>query len=172
MANSAHCRIRVLGVSLPLVGLVAVAGCSALRTPTHAELATAARAGDILPLSDALEDLIADGRDTPTDRAYAYDVAKHVDANTAGSAFARAAITGRLVQDQGLRAANLVSDVEKYGLRSRALDATFRDGAATTLLGKLYVMAPATLLEKGDSETGLEFLEEVADRYPDVPQNR
>src|SRR4051812_44619186 len=135
MASSAQRGMCALRASLPLLALIAVAGCSAVRVPTHAELATTASAGDLLPLSDALEDLIADGRDTSADRAYAYSVAKHVDANTAGSAFARAAITGRLVQDQGLRAAKLVSDVEKYGLRSRALDANFRSGAATVLLG-------------------------------------
>jgi hypothetical protein len=166
-------RLSALRAPRTLLALAVLAGCSAMRiAPTHRELATTGAGGDLLALSDALEALIADGRDTPADREYAYEVAKNVDANTAGAAFARAAITGRLVQDRGLRAAKLVSDVEEYGLRSRELDPDFRGGAATVLLGKLYVMAPATLLEQGDSETGLALLEEVVERHPDVPQNR
>jgi hypothetical protein len=157
--------------AIALLALAALPGCPAVRAPTNPELATTAQEGDILALSDALELLIAKGKDTPTDREYAYQMAKKVDANTAATAYARAAITGRLVQDQGLRAADLVPAVEKYGLRSRQLDPHFRDGAATVLLGKLYVMAPATLLKKGDSETGLELLEEIVTKYPEAPEN-
>jgi hypothetical protein len=162
---------RPRAIAIALLILAALPGCPAVRAPTNPELATTAQTGDILALSDALELLIAEGKDTPTDREYAYQVAKKVDANTAASAYARAAITGRLVQDQGLRAADLVPAVEKYGLRSRKLDPDFRGGAATVLIGKLYVMAPATLLKKGDSETGLEMLEEVTTKYPEVPEN-
>ena len=154
-----------------LLALAVLAGCAIMRAPTHPQLAAAAQEGDILALSDTLEALIAQGQDTASDRAYAYEVVKKVDADTAATAYARAAVTGRLVQDRGLRAANLVPDVEKYGLRSRELDPDFRDGAATVLVGKLYVMAPATLLKKGDSETGLELLEEVVTKYPEAPDN-
>lgn len=158
-------------IAIALLVLAALPGCPAVRAPSHPELASAAQTGDILALSDALEVLIAQGKDTPADRQYAYEVVKKVDGNTAATAYARATITGRLVQDKGLRAANLVPDVEKYGLRSRQIDPDFRGGAATLLLGKLYVMAPATLLKKGDSETGLEMLEEVTTKYPEVPEN-
>ena len=65
----------------------------------------------------------------------------------------------------------MVDDVEKYARRSRALDPHFRDGAATRLLGTLYVIAPATLLDHGDSETGLELLEQLTAQHPDVPEN-
>jgi hypothetical protein len=75
--------------------------------------------------------------------------------DTAASTFARAAVTGRLVQQKGLRAANLVPEIERFARRSRELDPDFRDGAATRLLGTLYVVAPATLLRHGDSEVGL-----------------
>ena len=63
--------------------------------------------------------------------------------DTAAYAFARAAVTGRLVQQRGLRGASLVGEVERWALRSRELDPDFRDGAATRLLGTLYVIAPA-----------------------------
>jgi hypothetical protein len=142
-----------------------------LRFPTNPELAAVARQGDTLALSDALEALIAEGQDTPADRAYAYSVVRKQEPNTAAAAYARASVTGRLVQDQGLRAATLIRDVERYGLRSRALDPNFRDGAAALLLGKLYVMAPTTLLKHGDSETGLELLEEITAAHPDKPEN-
>jgi hypothetical protein len=159
--------------ALALLALSALVGCSVIRTraPSHPELATAAEQGDPLVLSDTLEGLIDAGTATSTDREYAYEVVKTNRADTAATAFARAAITGRLVQDQGLRAAQLIPGVEADALRSRKLDPQFRDGAATVLLGKLYVMAPATLLKHGDSETGLEMLEEVAASHPDVAAN-
>jgi hypothetical protein len=135
------------------------------------KLATIAQQGDSLALSDALEGLIATGADTTSDRTYAYQVVSSRDADTAASAFARAAITGRVVQSKGLSAAGRVREVERYAIRSRELDPTFRDGAATRLLGTLYVMAPATLLEHGDSETGLELLEQLTAAGPEVPEN-
>lgn len=154
-----------------LLALAALSGCMIVRAPNHPELATVAQQGDALALSDALEALIAAGADTPNDREYAYEVVRQQDADTAAAAFARAAITGRVVQSKGLRGAGMLGDVEQYARRSRNLDPGFRDGAATRLLGTLYVIAPATLLEHGDSETGLELLEDLAKARPDVPEN-
>jgi hypothetical protein len=160
-----------LACAAALFALGALPACVVLRAPAHPELKTVAQQGDMLALSDALEALIAQGQDTPADRAYAYSVVRTQEPDTAATAYARASITGRLVQDRGLRAANLIADVERYGLRSRALDPDFRDGAATLLLGRLYVMAPTAFLERGDSETGLELLEEITAAYPDEPEN-
>jgi len=155
-----------------LVCLAAVAlGACTVHQPTHPELATVAQQGDSLALSDALEGLIATGADTTRDRMYAYQVVSERKADTAANAFARAAITGRVVQSKGLSAAGRVREVEEYAIRSRELDPNFRDGAATRLLGTLYVMAPASLLEHGDSETGLEMLEQLAVAAPQVPEN-
>jgi hypothetical protein len=156
-------------VALLAVGVLA--GCMSVRAPTHPGLATVAQQGDSLALSDALEVLIASGKDTTTDRVYAYEVVRKRDANTAADAFARAAITGRVVQAKGLRAAKLIGDVERDARHSRELDPDFRDGAATRMLGTLYVMAPASMLEHGDSETGLEMLEDLTAAGPDVPEN-
>ncbi|MGH8488965.1 MAG: hypothetical protein ACREXS_08920 [Gammaproteobacteria bacterium] len=156
-----------------LFALAVLAGCTAARPvrPSHPELAALVEDGDALALSDALEALIAAGIATLADRQYAWAIVSKQQADTAAAAFARAAITGRVVQEQGLRAAKLVADVEKYARRSRALDPHFRGGAATRLLGTLYVIAPATLLDHGDSETGLELLEQLTVQHPDVPDN-
>ena len=122
-------------------------------------------------VSDALEALIAIGKDTPADREYAFEMVQAHNEDTAAATFARAAVTGRWVQQRGLRARKFVADVEKYAQRSRTLDPQFRHGAATRLLGTLYVVAPASLLTHGDSETGLELLEDVTAQYPDAPEN-
>jgi predicted Zn-dependent protease len=85
--------------------------------------------------------------------------------------FARAAVTGRLVQQKGLMAAHLVPEIERCARRSRDLDPDFRGGAATRLLGTMYVMAPAVLLQHGDSEEGLQLLEGLVQTHPKVPEN-
>ena len=145
--------------------------CAVRRSPAHAELAMVAAQGDDLALADALEALIAQGDDAPADREYAYAMVRRHDDDTATATYARAVVTGRLVQQKGLRAANLVPEIERFARRSRELDPAFRDGAATRLLGTLYVIAPGTLLRHGDSETGLDLLEELAATRPDVLEN-
>jgi tetratricopeptide (TPR) repeat protein len=164
---------RRLGALAGALGLAAglLLGCAGARPPVDAALAQAARDDDALRVYDALEALIAAGRDTLADRQYAYDRVRRHEEDTAAYTFARAAVTGRLVQDLGLRGAGLVHDVERYARRSRELDPDFRDGAATRLLGTLYVIAPARLLEHGDSEEGLAMLQELVERRPDVVEN-
>ena len=94
---------------------------------------------DCLAVSDELEALIEASTDTPAARATAYDKVRQSPCDaTAGAAFGRAAVTGRVVQEKGLLAANLVRDVEVYARRSRELDPGFRDLAATRMLGTLY----------------------------------
>ena len=61
--------------------------------------------------------------------------------------------------------------MERWALRSRTLDPDFRDGAATRLLGTLYVAAPASFLEHGDSEQGIEMLEQLVQEHPDAVEN-
>jgi len=154
-----------------LACLALMTACAVRRTPAHPELATLAAQGDDLALADALEALIAQGADTPADREYAYAIVRRHDDDTVTSTYARAVVTGRLVQQKGLRAANLVPEIERFARRSRELDPTFRDGAATRLLGTLYVIAPGTLLRHGDSEAGLDLLEGLAESHPEVLQN-
>src|SRR5215831_11520645 len=102
------------------------AACGVRRAPAHLELATLAAQGDDLALADALEALIAQAADTPADREYAYAVVRHHDDDTAAATYARAVVTGRLVQQKGLLAANLVPDIERLARRSRELDPAFR----------------------------------------------
>ncbi len=151
--------------------LVLVAACALRRPPVHGELAGAAAREDALAVSDALEALIDEGRDTPADRQYAYEAVRRHEEDTAATTYARASVTGRFVQQKGLLAAHLVPEVERSARRSRELDPAFRDGAAARLLGTLYVMAPGTMLEHGDSEQGLELLEDLVAQYPDAPEN-
>jgi hypothetical protein len=134
-------------------------------------LVTAAQGRGALATSDALEALIAEGRDTPADREYAYEFVSRQEEEGAAYAFARAAVTGRLVQARGLLGASLVGDIEKWAQRSRELDPAFRDGAATRMLGTLYVIAPASFLKHGDSEQGLALLEGVTREYPNAVEN-
>ena len=145
--------------------------CAVRRGAVHPEIIAAGDRQDTLAVSDALEALIAAGQDTPADRQYAYDLVHAREEDTAPSLFARAAVTGRLVQQKGLLAAHLVAEIERCARRSRDLDPDFRGGAATRLLGTLYVMAPAALLQHGDSEVGLQLLEGLAQTHPKVLEN-
>ena len=141
----------------------------------QAALAAVAAKGDALALSDGLEELIAEGKDTPADREFALKTIRLHPENTAAYAFARAAVTGRVVQSRGLTAvltvAPLVSDVEHWAELSRKLDPNFREGAATRALGTLYVLAPSGWLEHGNSEEGLTMLEGLVKAHPHTLEN-
>ncbi len=139
----------------------------------------AASATTALALSDALEALIADARATDEDREAAYELVQKLPADSAGDAFGRAAITGRYAESKGAFAIvttesplSLVGEAERYAVLSRRLDPEFRNGAATRMLGTLYVLAPANLLDGGDSEEGLGLLEDLTKAHPDDPNNQ
>lgn len=137
--------------------------------PAHAALTEAAPSN--LAVADALEALIAVHADTPGDRRYAYERVKTQPTKSAADTLGRAMVAGRLAQVAGLSAPSLVAEVERYAQQSAALDPSLRYGAAQRILGSLYVMAPASLLAHGDSETGLDLLENVVKRFPDYPTN-
>jgi hypothetical protein len=141
-----------------------------VREPVSATLTGAGMSG--LAVADALEALIANGAASPAERRYAYQRVSAARVVTAGDALGRAIVAGRLAQVSGLGAPSLVAEVERYARLSAELDANLRSGAAQRLLGTLYVMAPAALLEHGDSEVGLELLADVARRFPAHVQNR
>jgi hypothetical protein len=158
-----------LRIALPTV---VVFGCATLGAPASIAPTLVSADGDALAVHDALESLIDEGRDTPADREFAYTSVLHSrDDGGPGTPYARAAVTGRFIQQSGLRAAGLVAGVERNAARSRALDPKFRDGAATRLLGTLYVMAPASLLSHGNSEIGIELLEALTQEYPNDLEN-
>jgi hypothetical protein len=131
------------------------------------ELRNAAVQQDALALSDALEKLIESGKAKTEDREAAYEQVVKWKKNTAEYAFARAAIAGRLAEVKGLSAINLITDMERWARMSMALNPRFRRGAARRMLGTLYTLAPARLVKHGDSEDGLELLEEQVEKYPD-----
>jgi hypothetical protein len=165
MATRRALRVAALG------GACLAVACVTWRGRVSPTLEAAMERRDPLAVADALEALIAEGQDSPADREYAYAAVTRDEGDTAAYAFARAILTGRFVQQRGLLGASLVGDVEDWALRSRELDPTFRDGAATRLLGTLWVLAPASLLGHGDSERGLELLVALVRDHPDRIEN-
>ncbi len=161
---------NIIIVATVVLALIAP-GCSMLRTSAQPALVEAAASNDALTIADALEALIAIGKDTVADREFAHEQVCRVETDSAADAFARAVVAGRVVQSKGLLAAPLLAEAETYARRSRELDPEFRDGAATRMLGTLYVMAPASLLKHGDSELGLDLLDQLTEHRPDVIEN-
>lgn len=157
--------------SLAGVLLLLCTGCVPSILGPHKEMKEVAKARDAVALCEALEVLIDQERDRRADREFAYDQVREYSEETAAYYYARASITGRLVQERGLLGAPQIREMEAAAEKSRALDPKYQNGAAARLLGTLYVFAPATLLEHGDSETGLEILEELTEEMPDIPQN-
>lgn len=145
-------------------------GGAAESVPPTFQAAVAAH--DALAVSQALESLIDAEKDSREDRQFAYDTIQGWDDGSPAYAFARAAIAGRLVEKRGLQAGDLVAEVESYCMRARAADPDYREGAATRMLGTLYVLAPGRLLKHGDSEKGLEILEGEAEAHPERVEGR
>lgn len=163
--------MRTLLIVGTLLAAQLLAGCGARRDTSAPTLLEAASSGNALAIADALETLIAAGTATLSDRQFAYDQIRARAEDSAEYAFARASVAGRVVQQRGLLASPLLAEAEAYARRSRELDPDFRDGAATRMLGTLYVVAPARLLQHGNSELGLELLEGLATKHPDVAEN-
>jgi predicted Zn-dependent protease len=150
------------------------AGCAAPNRSAKASGRAVPSTMSALAVSDALEARIEEGRATTAEREAAYEAVLGLPTRTAGDAFGRAAVAGRLAEAKGALSmlddhtpGSLVREAEKYAILSRKLDPQFRDGAATRMLGTLYVLAPANMLEAGDSEEGIELLEALSRDYPD-----
>jgi predicted Zn-dependent protease len=141
--------------------------------PSAAVTSPEAKAEDPIAVYDALELAIADGKDSEQQRVDALaKVERAPDDQSAGYAFVRAALNGRVAELRGANAGKLVTEAEAWARKSLERDPAYRDGAATQMLGSLYVMAPARLLEHGDSEKGLEMLEGLVAAKPDEPRYR
>ena len=125
-----------------------------------------------MAMVDALESLIAVGRDTKDDRKFAYLSVSRQPVKDASGAFARAAVAGRLAQSSGLSATGLVAEVEQFAQSSIRMDPNFRRGAARRMLGTLWVLTPTMLLKQGDSEKGLELLTQLAKTWPQDNETR
>lgn len=132
-----------------------------LNNPSFADTRTS------IEVYERLEQLIDAQKDSKQDREDAYAlVVKHAGTDI-DYYFARAAVAGRLAENRGLQAMGLVTETEEYARRVRAADPDYRQGAATRMLGTLYVLAPPSLVAHGDSETGLELLENEVKAHPD-----
>ena len=147
-----------------------LAGCTDGTLPPA--LQPAADRHDALAISDGLEQMIDARKDKPEDRWGAYDTVRQWPQQTAEYAFGRAALAGRVAQLEGVSAVGLIGDMEKWARLSHKLNPNFRDGAATRMLGTLYVLAPAAMVSHGDSEVGLEMLEELHEKHPEVLENK
>ncbi len=161
----------VLLVTFAVAVTTSASGCFGV-IALRPELRAAAATHDAPALADGVEKLIDERRDREQDREAAYDAVRQWPQKNAAYAYARAVLAGRLAQVKILTAVGLVAETEKWARRSNALDPAYRDGAARRLLGTLYVLAPASLVQHGDSEDGLELLEELLEEYPDNPENR
>lgn len=125
-----------------------------------------------MTLVERLDELIVAQKDSADDRIFAYQTVKGMsDDDSAAYAYARAALAGRMAELRGAGAGKLVTEAEFWARASIERDTDFLHGAATRMLGTLYVMAPGRLLEHGDSEEGLTLLEVQQQRYPDDPRN-
>lgn len=150
-----------------------VLGCGPDRGAPDTTTPDAAPARSAFAAYEALETAIEAGTATEDDRVQAYrDAQASVDDKSAAHAFARAALAGRVAELRGAKAGKLVTEAESWARTSIERDPEFRDRAATQLLGSLYVMAPGRLVEHGDSETGVEMLEDLVLAKPDNPEYR
>jgi len=147
-----------------LVAASAGAGCKPkadLNNPSFAGTRSA------FEVYERLEALIDAQKDTKQDREDAYALVSKQSDTSPEYYFARAAVAGRLAENRGLQALGLVTEAEDYARKVRAIDPDFREGAATRMLGTLYVLAPPSLIKHGDSETGLELLEAEVAAHPE-----
>ncbi|KIG13473.1 hypothetical protein DB30_08039 [Enhygromyxa salina] len=136
-------------------------------------IAQADQAGqaDPLALYDLLEGRIAAGTDSEADRVAALEqVRAAADDQSAAYAYVRAAVAGRVAEGRGLKALKLLEEMRTWALTSIERDPGYRDMAATRMLGTLYVLAGQHLAD-GDSEQGLELLEDVVAAHPEAPTN-
>jgi hypothetical protein len=159
----------VLAGVVSLVALVAVTGCKP-KGSVDPSIDVAAEQG-AWAIHEVLEARIAEGQASEADRAAALDrVREAPDDGSAAHAYARASVAGRVAEGRGLQALALLEEMREWAEASIQRDPNFEGMAAKRLLGTLYVLA-GRHLSKGDSEAGLELLEEVAEAHPDVARN-
>jgi hypothetical protein len=176
-ARSGHGRdggtlaVRARGL-LVLALVLGPAACKPPEREVAPEVTDATLRQDALAVYEELEALIAHGRDSEQDRVFAHDRVKAMpDDASPEYAFVRGALAGRVAELRGIKAGKLVGEAEHWARESVERDPAWNDGAATRMLGTLYVKAPARLVAHGDSEDGLEMLETLAESRPDDPRN-
>lgn len=165
----------VFARSLFVLTLGALAACkasSASTPPTGTAGSEPAAPIDALGILQALEADIEAGTASEKDRERAYEtVSGAKDDGTADYAFARAALAGRVAELRGVGAGKLVTEAETFARLALEREPEYDEGAATRMLGTLYVMAPGRLVDHGDAEDGLTMLEDLVEARPDDPRN-
>lgn len=167
------CTVRrafLLGSLLLLAPFLGGACKPAPGSDVNPQLAAASEQKQAIEVHDALEAMIQAGTAVERDRQHAYEVIQGWEDGSASYAFARGALAGRLAEERGLAAIGLVKEAETWARKSIERDPNFRDGAATRMLGTLYVLA-GDHVEHGDSEEGLELLEDLVAAYPNQAVN-
>ena len=153
------------------LGLSACTSGSETTSPGAGAEATPAEPVDAWAVHEALEQQIAGPGASESERKAALEqVRLAADDNSAGYAYARASVAGRLAETRGLKALKLLEEMRDWCEESIARDATFEGMAATRMLGTLHALA-GQHFDGGDSEYGLELLESVVDAHADVPRN-
>lgn len=126
---------------------------------------------DAWAVHEALEQRVAAGGGTEAERVSALDQARAApDDGTAAYAYARASVAGRMAEERGLQALELLDEIREWATKSIERDANFQGMAATRMLGTLHVLA-GRHFKGGDSEHGLELLEQVLEAHPDAVVN-
>lgn len=162
----------LLVLTLGACGLVACKPATASVSPTAGGASESSRPVDARAILDALEDNIELGKATEADREQAYNtVVAAADDGSADYAFARAALAGRVAELRGVGAGKLVTEAESFARLALQREPEYDDGAATRMLGTLYVMAPGRLVDHGDAEDGLSLLEDLVEAHPEDPRN-
>lgn len=153
--------------TLLVAALVVAAAALACKPKADLNNPSFAEARSAVEVYERLEALIDAQKDSKQDREDAYALVVQRADSSADYYFARAAVAGRLAENRGLQALGLVTEAEDYARRVRAIEPDYREGAATRMLGTLYVLAPPSLVKHGDSETGLELLEVEVQAHPE-----
>jgi hypothetical protein len=126
---------------------------------------------DAWAVHEALELRVAAGGANEAERVSALEKARAApDDGSAAYAYARAAVAGRMAEERGLQALDLLDEIRDWSSKSIERDATFQDMAATRMLGTLHVLA-GRHFKGGDSELGLELLEQVLAEQADAAIN-
>ena len=126
---------------------------------------------DAVAVHQALEERIAAGGGSEAERVTALDQSRVApDDGSAAYAYARAAVAGRMAEERGLQALELLDEIRDWSTKSIERDPNFQGMAATRMLGTLHVLA-GRHFKGGDSEKGLELLESVLDAQPDAAVN-
>jgi hypothetical protein len=86
-------------------------------------------------------------------------------------AFLAGASLGNYIRFSSVQAIAQIRQVNDYFRRAVDLDPSYDDGAPLRALGTLLVQAPPWPAGVGDSEEGLELLEEAAQLFPGHPAN-